>query len=312
MAAQVPRPGAPRPSNNNLAPPTNHIPNTQRVSDSLADNVHNLNINRLPSMPDSAPRPSPLGQPPPFPSSAPHPGVPVASLPFSRPGHPPARPAAPPSGLPQTTLHPTGASMRPTGPPIGQPSPFLSRPPPGSLPSSIGSYTSPASVPPPSGAIPPPGLPRVPPPQQLVGARHSPAASPLASTQVAPPTSAAGGLMSNGPPAFSPGGPRFPPTATAVQPPFGPPPTAASALAPPQAPSIHNPLSSPSLGVPPGPSAQQSSLYPAASHGVTPPPGSPYGSPAWSMQPGQVSAILVTYVARVLHVSRCAGNLVLC
>ncbi|KAL5542489.1 hypothetical protein UlMin_010199 [Ulmus minor] len=289
MAANVPPPGAPRPGSNYLVPPPNYNPNSQRTPDSLADNMQNLNLNRQPSLPNSAPRPAvPFGQPPPFHSSAPSPGIPAASPPFSRPGPPPgalARPVVPPSGPQQTTLPPPGAPLRPIGPPVGQPSPFASRPPPGSFPSSMGNYAAPVSGPIPSG---PPqssnllsGSLAPPPPQ---GSQPVPASLPLV-TGAFPPARAPSGLMSNGPPTFGsralPGGPRFPPAANAPPPPMGPPlQTTTSALAGPRAPS---------MATPPGPPMQTASPYLVPPQGTLPPPGPPFGSPTWSMQPGQVA-----------------------
>ncbi|XP_015887569.3 protein transport protein SEC24 C [Ziziphus jujuba] len=298
MAANVPPPGAPRPNNNNFVPPPNYNPSVQRPPDYLADNLQNLNLNRPPSMPNSAPRPSPYGQPPPFSTSAPSSGVPGASPPFSRPGPPPGalvRPSmAPPSGPSQPVIPPPGAPVRPYGPPVGQPSPFVSRPPPGSLPSSMGGYVTPGSGPPSSGPFQSAGLGSGPvaPPSLQPGARPISLSSPLTTGQTIPSSSGPGGLMSNGPPAFAPGAipgaSRFPSTGNVQQPALGPPQTAMSALAPPRAPTMRSHLGGTVVSAPPGPPTQPASPFSAPPQGV-PPPGSPYGSAPWPMQPGQMA-----------------------
>ncbi|KAI5348283.1 hypothetical protein L3X38_001170 [Prunus dulcis] len=294
MAAFVPPPGAPRPNNSNTPPPPNYNPNNaQRNPDSLADNMQNLNLNRQPNMPNSAPRPSPFGQAPPFHSSAPPAGAPGAPPPFSRPGPPPAalaRPATPRSGPPQPVLPPATAPVRPTGPPVGQPSSFVSRPPPGSLPPVGG--LAPASGPPPS-------------PFQTSGLQSGPVSTPLPASgprsgpgslplgQSMPPSSGPGRMMSNGPPMFAsgamPGGPRFPPPGNASQPPVGHPPAMATTAGPPRTPTMHSMLGGPAVSAPQGPTVQQAPPFSAASQAMRPPPGSPYGSQPWSMQQGQVA-----------------------
>ncbi|PON36117.1 Zinc finger, FYVE/PHD-type [Parasponia andersonii] len=280
MAANVPPLGAPRPGSNSLTPPPNYNPNAQSVPDFLADNLQNLNLNRPPSLPNSGPRLAPFGQPPPFASSAPSQGFPGAPPPFSRPGPPPAalaRPAVLPSGPPQAMLPSGGAPVRPSGPPLGQPSPFVSRPPPGSLPSSLGGYIPPGSGPLPSGVPPSSSLPSGPgaPPSLRPGAQPIPGSSPFATGQIVPPHRAPGGLMTNGPPSFGsgavPGGPRFPPTGNVQQPPFGPPTTA---VVPPRALTM-------STDLPAGPPGQPPSPFSAI--------GSHFGSPTWPVQPGQVA-----------------------
>uniref|UniRef100_A0A6N2KV32 Zinc finger Sec23/Sec24-type domain-containing protein n=1 Tax=Salix viminalis TaxID=40686 RepID=A0A6N2KV32_SALVM len=265
MASNVP-PGAPRQS-----PPPNYNPNYQQNPNMLSDNFQNLNLNRPPSMANSAPRPSPFSQPSPFPSSVPSPQ-------FSRPGAPPSgavpRPSVPPSGSPPFSLPSNVAPGRPTGPSFTQPPPFGSRPPPGSFPSSTGGGMVMGPI---SGALP-------------VGARPSPAASSPPPPQTMPPSSSYGGLVSNGPPAPAfQSTPRFPPPGSAPQqPPMGPPPTT---RAPPQSmrpvmgslgfsgqPAVH--FSAPPQAPPQGTpfSAQQ---------GMTPPPiGSPF---APQMQPQTVA-----------------------
>ncbi|KAM1328844.1 hypothetical protein EV1_012916 [Malus domestica] len=249
--------------------------------DPLADNMQNLNLNRPPSMPNSAPpRPSPFGQPPPFPSSAPPAAAPP---PFSRPGPPPAafaRPTAPAprSGAPQPTLSPATTPVKPSGQPVGQPSSFPSRPPP------VGGVAT-ASAPSPIGPVstPVPAYPR-PGPQSM------------------PPTTAPGRMMSNGPPMFGsgamPGGPRFPPSGNASQPPVGHPPAMAWAppMGPPRTPTMHSVLGDPAVSGPPGTTVQQpppfsaAPPFPAAPQPMRPPPpGSPYASQTWQVQQGQVA-----------------------
>ncbi|KAH8507472.1 hypothetical protein H0E87_009860 [Populus deltoides] len=290
MTSNVP-PGAPRQS-----PPPNYNPNYQQNPNILSDNFQNLNLNRPPSMANSAPRPSPFSQPSPFPSSVPSPQ-------FSRPGAPPigavARPSVPPSGSP-STFSSNVAPGRPTGPPFSQPPPFGSRPPPGSFQS----YTSGGMVAGPvSGALP-------------VGARPSPAASSSSPPQNVPPSSSFGGLVSNGPPAPAfQSAPRFPPSVSAPQQqPMGPPPTMGVARSPPQsmrplmgssgfsgqpvapfsAPPQGTPFSAPPQGTPfyappqgtPFSAPPQGTPF-STQQGMTPPPiGSPF---APQMQPQSVA-----------------------
>ncbi|KAG6668921.1 hypothetical protein I3843_01G198300 [Carya illinoinensis] len=297
MAAFLP-PGAPRPRSGNdnpsQPPPPNYNPNLN--PNSLADNLNNLNLNRPPSMPSSAPRASPFGQPPHFPSPASLPGVSVGSSPFSRPGPPPgalSRPAVPPTGPPQSTLSPNvPPPARSMGPPTGQPSFIGSRTPPGYFPSSGGTNVPPTYVAPPPGAFPSSGFPSrpvgsAPPP----GTRPSTASPPLTTGPALPHSSAPSGYVTNGPPAFmsgaSPGGPRFPPAGSAPPPPIGHPLTLGSAGAAPQAQSMRSFLASPAVVAPPGPPAQPASPFSAPPQGVPPPPGS-YGPPTWPVQPGQV------------------------
>jgi len=280
MAAPVP-PGAPRPgSNTPQPPPPNYVPNIRgSTPDALADNMHNLNLNRPPMTSNPGSRPPSFGQPPPpFPSSAASPGIPGSSLPFSRPGPPPGamvRPAGPPTGQP--TFPPNVAHGRPTGPPLGQPPSFVSRPPPGSHPPAV------------SGAAPVSGVPGgspqmrpVAPPPMAPGARPSPSPSPFASPPLsAPPAagpgSASGNLMNNGPPVFSAGplagGPQRFPVGSVTQPPVGPPPT---------------------MRAPPGPAGQPQPSYPMASQGIMQPPSSPFGAPpSWQMQSQQVALLYI-------------------
>ncbi|XP_015570527.1 protein transport protein Sec24-like At4g32640 isoform X2 [Ricinus communis] len=221
-------------------------------------------------MPNSAPRPSPFGQPPPFPSSAPSP-------PLSRPGQlPPGavpRPSVPLSGSPPPTLPPNVAPGRPTGPPFSQPSPFGARPLPGSFPSSAGGgpVLGPASGSPSQGPVAPP-----------FAARPNPIASSTAPSFL-PTSTSLGGLVNNGPPAppFL-GGPRFPPSANVPQPPaMGPPPTMTAARTPPQMPSMR-PLVG-SLGT----NAPQQPPFSASLQGTpsssAPPQGMPFSGPPQGM-----------------------------
>lgn len=290
--------GASRPNSNSnnpsQPPPPNYNPTLNPSS--LADNLSNLNLQRPASMPNSGPRPSPFGQPPQFPSSAPLPGVPTGSPPFSRPGPPPAtlaRSAVPPSGPPQSALPPNGAPVRPTGPPVGQPSPFGSRASPGPMPLSMGGSVPPFSGAPPPGALPSSGLPSgpvvsAPPP----GTRPVMSSLPLASGSVLPHSRAPSGFMSNGPPAFAsgamPGAPRFPPASGASQPPFGPPPAMGFPGATPPAPTMRPLGGSPAAVASSSAPLQPPSTFSAPPQGVPGPPGS-YGSPTWAMHPGQVA-----------------------
>ncbi|KAB2617882.1 transport protein Sec24-like [Pyrus ussuriensis x Pyrus communis] len=229
--------------------------------------MQNLNLNRQPSMPNSAPRPSPFGQAPPFHSSAPPAGAPVAPPPFSRPGRLPAalaRPTAPQSGPPATHIIPCHHPSKTASwiiPPVGGVAP-ASGPPTGPFQTS-GLPSGPVSVPPPAS-----------------GPRPGPRSFPLGSGQSMPPTTAPGRLMSNGPPMFGSGamlsGPRFPTSGNVPQPPFGHPPAAATATGPPRTPSMHSMLGSPAVTAPPGP-VQQAPL------------GSPHGSQTWPMQQGHLA-----------------------
>ncbi|PPD68150.1 hypothetical protein GOBAR_DD34967 [Gossypium barbadense] len=253
--------------------------------------MQNMNLNRPHSMPNSGPRPSPFGQPPPFPQSSVTAGFPVASPPMSRPGPPPGmvgRPAVIPAGPLQSTLPANVPPGRPVGLPVSHPPPFGSRPPPASLSSSTGGAVLPSSAFPSSGvssaaaAPPPPGTR----PSSFVSS------SPLIGGPAGPMSSARAGPSSNGPPAVGagalPGAPQFPPPAIVSQPPVGPPPSMMSARAPAQAPTMRSVLGSSAASspqTPPLPSA--SSPFPAMTQARPPPPGSPYGPQTWSMQPQQ-------------------------
>ncbi|XP_061970811.1 protein transport protein SEC24 C-like isoform X2 [Populus nigra] len=269
MTSNVP-PGAPRQS-----PPPNYNPNYQQNPNILPDNFQNLNLNRPPSMANSATRPSPFSQPSPFPSSVPSPQ-------FSRPGASPigavSRPSVPPSGSP-STFSSNVAPGRPTVPPFSQPPPFGSRPPPGSFQS----YTSGGMVAGPvSGALP-------------VGAHPSPAASSSSHPpQNVPPSSSFGGLVSNGPPAPAfQSSPRFPPSVSAPQQqPMGPPPTMGVARSPPQSmrPLMGSsgfsgqpvaPFSAPPQGTPFYAPPQGAPFYapPQGAPFSAPPQGAPFSAP---------------------------------
>ncbi|PQP95396.1 protein transport protein Sec24-like [Prunus yedoensis var. nudiflora] len=106
MAAPV-SPGPPRPGDR--PPPPNYNPNHSALppnSDSLSQNLQNLNLNRPPSMPTSAPRASP---PPP---SAPSPS------PLARPAQRRPLSGPPPVGASsQSSFPPYVGPRRPSGPP---------------------------------------------------------------------------------------------------------------------------------------------------------------------------------------------------
>ncbi|KAG8649724.1 hypothetical protein MANES_08G127600v8 [Manihot esculenta] len=254
MAAPVP-PGAPRQQ------PPNYNPSYQQNPNPLSDNLQNLNLNRPPSMPNSAPRPSPF-QPPSSHSSAPSP-------PLSRPGPPPPGafpgPSVPPSGSPPPTLPPNVGPARSAGPPFSQPSPFGSRPPPASLPSAgSGLVMGPSSGAPSHGSLAP-----------RLGAHPSPIPSSTAPSSV-PPSVSSGGLVSNGPPFL--GGPRFPPSGNAPQQPLVGPPIGAARV-PPQASSMRPLMGSSGI------SAQQRSPFSAAPQGPPSSSAPPQGMPSFSAPP---------------------------
>jgi hypothetical protein len=170
MEVLVP-PGAPRLNSNSnnpsQPPPPNYNPNSN--PNSLADNLSNLNLNRPPSMPNSGPH-----------SSAPLPGFPSGSPPFSRPCPPPgalARPSVPPSGPPLSTLPPTGT-------PIRHPSSFGYRAPPGAPPSG---YRAPPGPPPTVGLGLAGASPQAPSMRSLPGAPLQPTSPFSAPPQGVPP-----------------------------------------------------------------------------------------------------------------------------
>ncbi|KAK8580236.1 hypothetical protein V6N13_143355 [Hibiscus sabdariffa] len=291
MAAPVP-PGAPRPGANarQQPPPPNFNPNYQTNPNSLADNMQNLNLNQPLSMPNSGPRPPPFGQQPPFPQSSVSSGFPVASSPMPRPGPPPGmvgRPAVVPRGPPQSTL-PTNVPLgRPVGSPVSHMPPFGSRPPPASLSSSTGGGVLPSSAFPSSGA---PSVSVAPPP---AGSRPGSfvSSSPLPGGPAVPMSNAPAGPLSNGPPTVGsgalPGPPRFPSAGSVSQPPVGPPPSMMSARPPAQASTMHSVLGSSAVSSPMAPPLPSASPFSAVPQTRPPPPGSPYGPQAWSMQPHQ-------------------------
>ncbi|KAG4112678.1 hypothetical protein ERO13_D13G176500v2 [Gossypium hirsutum] len=241
MATPMPS-GVPR-----QPPPQTHNPNFQQKQESLPDNLQKWNPNKPSPLPGSAPTLPPLVRPPPSSSTSapsqpnsrpgappplvvPGPNVPpnVGSVrpfgppsgppsPFRSPSGPPSpfrsptgppSPFGPPSGPPSPFRPPSGPPS-PFGPPSGPPSPFGTRPPPGSLPSSMGGgpVISPrgSSAPGPGGRPgafgssirngPPVG---VPPPMMVSGRSPGPApsmgpfvGSPQASHKPGPPTQSA-------------------------------------------------------------------------------------------------------------------------
>ncbi|XP_022719190.1 protein transport protein Sec24-like At4g32640 [Durio zibethinus] len=196
-------PGAPR-----QAPSQTHNPNFPQTNDSLSDNLQKLNIYKPSSLPNSAPTFPPSIRSPPTSSN-------------SSPSPPICRPGAPPPGLvPGPSVPPNVDSVRPPG---GQPLSFGTRPPPGSLPSSMGgglvispqgaSATGLGARPrafggsvrngPPVG-VPPPMMVTVrspgQAPMQLVSPFSAPLAAPFgtqtwAPSQMAPPTAASGAVQ---------------------------------------------------------------------------------------------------------------------
>ncbi|WCJ18657.1 Sec23/Sec24 protein transport family protein [Euphorbia peplus] len=193
------------------------------------------------------------------PNSAPRQSSP---FPSSRPGPPPpATVPRPSSGSPPPTL----PNARPSGPPFSHPSPFGSRPPPASLPS--------------------PTPPAYTPQTQPQYARPAPPVAP----------SLGGGMLANGPPAppFQGGGPQFPPSAAAPQPPLMGPPTMGPSRPPGTRPLLANmgissgqqrpPFSSqgPPFSVPPPQGMSQFSPPP---QGMSPPVALPFGQQIQSQQ----------------------------
>ncbi|XP_052206582.1 protein transport protein Sec24-like At4g32640 [Diospyros lotus] len=293
--------GGPRPGN----VPPNYNPN------SLADGVQNLQVNRPTGPPTSVANsggpsrpPPPFGQqPPPFSSSAPHSAPFAGASPMVRPGPPPpgvlSRPAVPPSGTSQPTLPPNLASNRPSGPPpvTQPPPPFGSRPPPpGSLPSAMTSSGGPPGAFPPFGQVAPPG--------------SRPSLTPFGSSPFTTgpplPPGSTSHPVSNGPPAFAPGGSQGGPhiaSAGSRPPPEGgfAPPATLFARAPP-ATNMRSLIGSPPSGaMPPGPmqppppfstapqGVPSSSTFVPPPQSALPPSGSPYGPQAWQMPPRQVA-----------------------
>ncbi|XP_043719097.1 protein transport protein Sec24-like At4g32640 isoform X2 [Telopea speciosissima] len=255
--------GVPRPGNA-PPPPPNYNPNVQRApADSIADGMQNLQINRPPSMPN---QPVP-GPPPPF-APSPFAATSASSAPSSAPfsGYAPVSRSGPPAGF-------TRAGPPPTGPP------------------NAAASLRPSGAPPPFGSRPPPP-----------GALPS---SPLMTGPVVPPSnpSSVPGPMSNGPPAFASGPPRFPLSGSVQQPPVGPPPVSDRML---QAPPTIRPFpvgpagsfshGPPSQPVPPLPRFPAASATPRATpqplhpfSSASQPSVPPYGAQTWQMQHRQVT-----------------------
>ncbi|KAM7272848.1 hypothetical protein ACFE04_027512 [Oxalis oulophora] len=246
MAANVP-PGAPR--QQPPPPPPGYNPNLQRSSspDPLATNMQNMNLNARPT----GGMPRPFGQSPPFPASP---------IPSPRPA---TGPAPPPPGAPMPRPPAGFPQGRPNMGP--QPSPFPSRPPPGSLPSSMGA--------PPSGF--PGGPPSVtqPPPRPGTFPPSAPTNAPPSTGPFSGPSPVSGGGT------FS-SAPRFPP-------PSGP---AGAARGPPQ--NVPPFASNQGVSAPSFPHQPASGSFPAPSHGAppfsAPPPQggpSPFGAPSQNAPP---------------------------
>ncbi|KVH93970.1 Gelsolin domain-containing protein [Cynara cardunculus var. scolymus] len=267
-------PGGPRPGNL----PPNYNPN------SIADNLHNLQINRpnQPPYPGNGPRgpPPAFGQQPnsqsqPFPSSGPY-----SSSPFSGP----SRPGPPPPGV-----APRGAGPPSSGPPHGSMPPFMAANRPtgggGGGTSSSNAPPMPASRPLTSGPLPS---------SAPVGPPGPFASSPLTSGPPGPPPNVGGGSMSNGPPTFGSqsmqGGPQYPSANVRPRPSTGPPPapqTMSSFLGGPadnQPRGPVPPFSAPPRGMQPptGPPP-----FSAQGQGAPHPQGSPFGAQPWQMQSRQ-------------------------
>lgn len=281
MVAPVP-PGPPRPNSQQNSGPPNFYPGSQGNSNSLADNMQNLSLNRPPPMmPGSGPRPPPpFGQSPqPFPQQSPSYGAPQRGpSPMSRPG-PPAAGMARPGGPPPVS-QPAGFQSnvplnRPTGPPSSQP-PFGSRP---SMPG--GPVPQPAAS---SSAFGPSGsVAAGPPPGARPMAFGSP--PPIGSGMSMPPSGMLGGPVSNGHQLTGSGGfPRgtqFPGAAvTTPQAPYMRPPSAPFARAPPQPLGTHSLSGNPPLNLSSAPSMPPPATFPGAPHGRPAVSGLPYGPPS--------------------------------
>ncbi|KAL5994533.1 hypothetical protein ACLOJK_024586 [Asimina triloba] len=260
---------APRPG---YAPP-NFNPNYQATSNSLAENMQNLQINRPTGPPLGVPnasgsRPPPFATAPPFQSASPS-----GSLPSSFPGGAPvARPGPPPSGIPRVGPPSTGlqpgnlvsnsASIRPSGLPFSQPPPIASRPPP------PGVYPSPPMTTSPISSAPP-------------GMYSS---SPMTSVPVAPPSHLQRPMI-NGPPMFAQG----PPLACSRAPSIGSfqPPAVGSVprISPPA--NIGRFPGTPTFSAPSGLPSQPTPAFPTAVHGIPPTSAPPYAPQPWQVQPLQ-------------------------
>lgn len=263
MAAPVP-PGDLRPNNNNQRNSGPPFGGYQGNANALADNMHNLSMNRPPSMmPGSGPRPPPpFGQ---FPKQSPYGAPQRGPSPMARPGPPPpaagmGRPSGPPP-VGHPTGFPSNAPLgRPTGPPPSQP-PFGSRP---SMPGGPAASSSGFPAFGPSG--PPPGA-------RPMGFGSPP---PVGSgVSMPPPSGMLGGPVSNGPQVASSGGfprgPQFPGGAVSTpQSPYAQPPASPFVRAPPQ--PLGAPQSAPPSMLPP--------TFPGAPHGRPAVSGLPYGPPS--------------------------------
>ncbi|CAI9754037.1 unnamed protein product [Fraxinus pennsylvanica] len=261
-------PGGPRPGNF----PPNYSTNT------LANNMQNLQINQQQSN-------NPRGDAPRPPHAAP-PGQQPQPFGGNRPRAPPPgvfpRGPVPTNGASQTTLPWNPASTLTSPSSVFQPPPsFIMRtPPPVALASSAG-----GPVPPPPGAAPLTGP----------GTRPQPFISaPLTSVPPVLPQMSTSGPSNNGPTAFSSwpsqGGPHFPPAmAGTPQPPAGPPQLPTLMTSGPSAqplqmrPYFRSPAgASPVTGQPAPP-------FSAPTQSMHQPSGSPHGMQAWPPQPGQVA-----------------------
>ncbi|KAJ4872629.1 Protein transport protein Sec24-like [Raphanus sativus] len=268
MAAPVP-PGDLRPNNNNQRNSGPPFGGYQGNANALADNMHNLSMNRPPSMmPGSGPRPPPpFGQ---FPKQSPYGAPQRGPSPMARPGPPPpaagmGRPSGPPP-VGHPTGFPSNAPLgRPTGPPPSQP-PFGSRP---SMPGGPAASSSGFPAFGPSG--PPPGA-------RPMGFGSPP---PVGSgVSMPPPSGMLGGPVSNGPQVASSGGfprgPQFPGGAVSTpQSPYAQPPASPFVRAPPQ--PLGAPQSAPPSMLPP--------TFPGAPHGRPAVSGLPYGPPSGQVAP---------------------------
>ncbi|OWM84267.1 hypothetical protein CDL15_Pgr011652 [Punica granatum] len=284
MAAFVP-PGAHRPggNNSNQSPSAQQHPPPPNFGNSpaaLADNLQNMNLNR----PHSAPRPSPFSQPPPpYSFSGPSPGYRPGSQLMARPGPSPPNAITRPMGPPSGAL-PGVAPGRPMAPPGTRP------PPPGSLPSSMGSHMglsprAPAFTGGQATAPPPPGVS----PRPLTTGILTPP----------PPGPTQAGPVSNGPPVGS--GPRFGSPggmSSSVPPPTGPSSPSAPAQVPSMGPFMSGPPPTSMPAAPPFSGQPPFSAQPPFSgqppFSVPPPPamgppqGSPFAAQPWQMRPDQM------------------------
>lgn len=234
---------APRPG---YTPPNVNL-NNPNFTNSLVDNMQNLQLNR-PSGPLPGTRPPPFVNPP-FPASAPSP-APSASFPgpspISRPGPPPAgipRVGPPPSRPPQANLMSNMDFGRPSAPPSAPP-PF--------------SHISHGSMAPPSQTLP----------------------SVTMMTATAAPPLSVQGTMSNGPAVYSQGalfGASHLPSVHSTQRPLVGPPTMLSASRAPPAQNIRPFPGNPASSVPLGAPSQLPPPFPPPNQGMPVTPGPPVG-----------------------------------